>query len=98
MRPLTDMPCSRSVRDALYEVGELLGRDVCWLYQRRFHFPLEEDGWTLAVSPDSAGRIRFEACHWTRPVATLWKFDDDEARLADVVRELAAIGGAHVGV
>ena len=91
------MPRSQQLRDLLYRVGDLLGRDVCWLYQRRFHFPLARDGWTLAVSPDSAGRVRLEACHWTRPVATLWIFHDDDARLAAVVEELHQIGDA-IGV
>jgi hypothetical protein len=98
MISLRDMPRNDHVRDVLYRVADVLGWDVCWLYQRRFHFQLAHDGWTLAVSPDSAGRIRFEACHWTRPVATLWIFQDDDARLARIVEELAAIGGARVGV
>lgn len=98
MLPLRDMPRSKQVRDLLHRVAGLLGGDVCWLYQRRFHFRLAQDGWTLAVSPDSAGRTRIEACHWTRPVATLWIFHDDDARLAAVVQELAAHGGARVGV
>lgn len=91
-----DMPAAPGLRDAIYRVGELLDRDVCWLYQRRWHFPLE-DGCTIAISPDSAGRLRLEACRWTRPVATLWTLEDDEARLAAAVRELADTGGVVVG-
>lgn len=97
-RPLIEVPSPQATRVLLERIASLLGRDVCWLYQRRYHFVLEEDGWTLAVCEESAGRFRIEACRWTRPVATLWARADDEARLAAVVRELAAIGGARVGV
>lgn len=91
------MPFPKATWDLLGRIGELLGRDVCWLYQRRFHFALELDGWTLAVSPESAGRFRLEACRWTRPVLTLWVLEDDGDRLEATVRELCESGGVRVG-
>lgn len=87
-------PAPETISGTLRVVGDLLGREVCWLYQRRFHFPLDEDGWTIAIHPESAGRFRVEACRWTRPVITLWAHENDGARLADVVLELAAHGDA----
>lgn len=82
---------------AIEWVSELLGRDVCWLYQRRYHFELA-DGWTLALSAESAGRIRVETCHWTRPVVTLWTFAEDKDRLAELVFTAADELGAPAGV
>ena len=90
------MPSPTRTRDLLYRIGEQLASEVCWLYQRRYHFALDADGWTLAVSAESAGRFRFEACRWTRPVRTLYAFEDDDARLAAVVQELAGVGGVRV--
>ena len=72
---------------ALREVAALLQADRCWLYQRRYHFALC-DGWTIAISPDSAGRIRIDACRWTRSRTTLWALESDTDRLAGVVCEL----------
>lgn len=77
---------------ALERVGQLLGRDVCFAYQHRFHFQLRRDGWTIALSAESAGRFRLEACRWSRPVVTLWVLEDDDARLAGAVLELAERG------
>lgn len=88
----TTSPSPEAISGALRVVGDLLQREVCWLYQRRFHFPLDEDGWTIALAPESAGRLRVEACRWTLPVVTLWAREDDGARLADVVLELARHG------
>lgn len=91
-------PCSPTTYRALERVGELLGRDVCWLYRRRFHFTLEREGWTVAISPESAGRFRLELCHWSRTVVCLWALADDDERLAAVVRELEETRGVRIGV
>lgn len=82
-------PAPDRIRRALERVGELLDVDVAWLYQRRFHFALG-DGWTIALSAESAGRFRVEACRWTRPAATLWSRAADEDRLDALVLALAA--------
>lgn len=76
-------------------IGAELGLDRCWLYQRRYHFTLG-DGWTIALSPESAGRFRVEVCRWTRPVDTLWTLAEDDDRLAGLVADLA--GGVREGV
>lgn len=93
---VSEIHAPRSTRLVLEEVGRLLDRDVCWLYQRRYHFTLDDDGRTLAVSEETGGRFRLEACKWARPVATLWTLSGDPARLASVVRELKQ--GDAVGV
>lgn len=91
-------PAPDRTRLVLERMGELLDANVAWLYQRRYHFALG-DGWTIALSPESAGRFRLEACRWTRPAATLWARAGDEDRLAGLVLELAAeIEGVREGV
>jgi hypothetical protein len=87
-------PTPGAMRDALEVARGVLGVDVCWVHRRRYHFPLGE-GWTIALCSESAGRIRAEACRWTRPVATLWALAGDRERLAGIVLELAA-DVAHV--
>lgn len=95
---LTLPPAPDRIRRTLLAVGELLDLDRCWLYQRRYHFSIA-DGWTIAVKPESAGRLRIEACHWTRPASTLWTLAEDEDRLAGAVLELRErIDGVHQGV
>lgn len=76
--------------DALAVVADVLGADECFLYQRRYHFPLAVDGHTIAVSTESAGRLRIEACRWTRSAATLWTPATDLSRLAEIVGDLAS--------
>lgn len=98
MRVVGDMPAAPAVRDALYEVADVLGLELCWLYQRRWHFPLRAPGWTVAISADSAGRIRVDACLWTEPASTVWCLEADRSRLAAVVAELAdQVDGVGIG-
>jgi hypothetical protein len=69
-------------------VGEILGRRFAYMHARCYHFALE-DGWSISIQAESAGRVRVSACRWTRPVATLWARADDHNRLAGLVVELA---------
>lgn len=76
---------------ALLRVAELLGLDECWLYQQRYHFSVGY-GWSIAISSESAGRFRIEACRWTRPGGTVWVTAGDDDRLAgSIVRLLENI-------
>jgi len=94
---LADLHVARRTRLVLEQVGAELGQDTCWLYQRKYHFKLDDEGIkTLAVSEDSGGRFRLEACTLTTPGTTLWTLSHDDARLAAVVRELGEERGARV--
>lgn len=88
MTPTGLPPTPAVTDDALGVVAEVLGLDQCWLWQRAYHFSLGA-GHTIAVCPESAGRLRIEACRWTRPAATLWTPADDLSRLAEIVKDLA---------
>lgn len=72
----------------LLRVGAIMGEPVCWLYEGEYHFRMAVDGWTLAVSPDDAGRFRVSACRGAVPTATVWVQAHDSSRLEAVVREL----------
>jgi hypothetical protein len=54
----------------------------------KVHIPLG-DGDTLALSADSAGRMRIDYCSRGRVRDTRWVIDGDERRLARVVDDLA---------
>jgi hypothetical protein len=82
--------------EALRLVGALLGTGECHAYRRAFHFPLSGAGYTLAISPDSAHRIRVDCCLYAVPVASLWTPCDDNVRLARIVAEFERMG-ATVG-
>jgi hypothetical protein len=70
----------------LLTAHEALGRPTCWFYDQGFHFTLDA-GWTVAIKPDSAGRVRIETCHMGRVRATKWCRDDDMVRLTAIVVE-----------
>lgn len=72
----------------LRSVRDILGGEVeCLWHDGRFHFPLG-DGWTLAVSTDSAERFRLDACRSAVVVDSLWLRPGDSARLERVVKSL----------
>lgn len=72
-------------------VGETLGVGVAWHYRGRFHFRLPDAGRTVALSSESAGRVRIDACQMTEVRDTRWVLADDRARLAAVVTEMAGV-------
>jgi hypothetical protein len=51
----------------------------------RFYFPLDGGAWSVAISPDSAGRFRVDVCTGVRIRATMWVRAGDRDRLADLV-------------
>jgi hypothetical protein len=65
----------------------VFGINTCWLYQRRYHFSVGQ-GFTIALSPDSAGRFRVDTCRLTRTVSSLWVLGDDHDSLAGVALAL----------
>lgn len=81
-------PSTAQLATALHVLRDALGRDYCFLHQGRFHFKLAGD-WSLALSADSAGRFRVEACYLAVPRGSLWTFAPDHERLVAVAREAA---------
>lgn len=73
---------------ALLTVKRLLGDPEQHYRMGRIHFSLGGSGWSIALSPESAGRIRVEACRQWRPVDTRWCLAQDLDRLAEVVRSI----------
>jgi hypothetical protein len=77
-----------SILPALDAVAGELDLWTCWLYLERFHFALG-GGWTIAISAESAGRVRIEACLRCRPKTTMWAQAHDLARLAGLARRMS---------
>lgn len=79
---------------ALRFTARVLGHETAYVLDGRFYFPLGA-GWSLAVSPDDAGRFRLGAFYGRTEVATLWCLTGDRRRLADLALglrdELAAL-------
>lgn len=78
------------LRDALTLAGDALKLERCWLYRKSFHFPLTQD-WSIAITPDTADRLRVEAYHGLRrvPEMTRWVLAGDRTRLIEIVSDLA---------
>jgi hypothetical protein len=77
-------PAVDRIESTLRRVAEILGANRCYLYRGSYHFPLRA-GWSIAITPDSANRLRVEACSWSRPVIRYWTLADDEYRLGELV-------------
>lgn len=76
-------PTTRETIDALRHLSSVLEIDCAYALRGRFHFPLPDD-WSLALSADSAGRFRLEACVRSSPMSTLWVKASDDCRLEAV--------------
>lgn len=81
-------PSDARVFQALVAVAAELGERYTYWHRGSYHFSIV-DGWTIAVTPESADRFRVEACRYGVPGSSLWSFSDDLARLAAVVVGLA---------
>lgn len=79
-----------SLIDAIYLAAEELDEWICYAYEGRYHFPLG-GGWSLALSTDSADRIRIDSCRLTRPVSTMWTPARQGDRLAGLVRKMSTV-------
>lgn len=75
--------------DAIYVAAETLGIQECYAYEGRYHFSLGS-GWSVALSADSADRIRVETCRLTRPVTRMWTLASRKDRLAGLVTKMSA--------
>jgi hypothetical protein len=96
---LTAPPAPDRTWATLQRVGALLGLTRCWYWNRAYHFPVGDEGWTIAVRPESAGRFRVDGCQWSVPRVTLWALASDEDRLAGAVLDLREqIEGVQSGV
>lgn len=80
----TSKPTDRSLIAALRFAGDVLGSPAAYVLDGRYHFRL--DGrWSVAISPESAGRFRVDVCTGGEIRATLWTLAGDRDRLADLV-------------
>lgn len=83
-------PTTKAFVEALRYIGRLLDRPIVYVTKDgRFHFPLGDDPMgrdlSLAVSSETADRVRLEACARRSPSATLWSNVNDRRRLARLI-------------
>lgn len=86
MRIIGGTPHDPITYDVLRYVGDRLGVTLAWYYRGSFHFRLTGD-WTLAIKPETPGRLRVETCHLTVPRVTLWTRVEDRARLDQLIEQ-----------
>lgn len=84
------LPRTEDLLDAVRAAAETLDATECWLHDGRYHFALG-GGWSIALSSDSADRIRVEACRLTRPMTTMWTLAGKWHRLAGLVSRLSQV-------
>lgn len=84
----TATPSEAQVLRALTAVSRALGERYAYWHKGAYHFTLAE-GWTVALTPESADRFRIDACLYGASRSSLWSFSDDLDRLAAVVLGLA---------
>lgn len=76
--------------EAIYVAAEELDIWECYAADGRYHFVLG-GGWSLALSADSADRVRVETCRLSRPVDRMWCSTRHPNRLAGLVRRMSQI-------
>lgn len=81
---------AESLVDAIYATAAVLDIWECYAHGGRYHFALG-GGMSLALSADSAGRIRVETCRLTQPVSTMWALAHRLDRLAGLVRRMSTV-------
>jgi hypothetical protein len=82
-------PSSDEMLDALLVAARTLGIWTCYHHQGSFHFALGS-GYSIALSSESAGRIRVETCRLCLPVSRMWVRADAHERLAGLVARMAS--------
>lgn len=83
-------PGAGELVEAIYEAAAVLDTGTCYAHDGRYHFALS-GGYSIALSLDSANRIRVETCRLTRPVSTMWVLPHRRDRLAGLVRRMSTV-------
>lgn len=76
-------PTDRETIAALRHVGQVLGTTTAFVHEGSFHFRLDSR-WSLAISPEDAGRFRVSIFRDARERAIVWSLAGDRDRLADL--------------
>lgn len=87
--PVARPTSPRDTRLMIQTLGEMLDVRACYRVGKSFHLDLP-DGWSLAITPETAGRVRMQACHRRRVVDTLFAFVHDTPRVVGLALELRA--------
>ncbi len=88
LRILGSLPETAELADALDVAAKALGRSECWAVDGRYHFTLSA-GWSVALSSDSARRIRVDLCLRSAPRVSMWCMAANPDRLSSLVVKMA---------
>lgn len=80
----TATPSDAGVFQALLLIGRALGHRYAYWHAGAYHF-IVADEWTIALTAETAGRFRLEACYRGDVRTTLWALASDRGRLASIV-------------
>lgn len=75
---------------AIYVAAGALDKWECFALDGSYHFSLG-GGWSVALSADSADRIRIETCRLSRPVDRMWCSSRRVDRLAGLVKRMSQV-------
>lgn len=81
-------PSSDETLDALLVAARTLDIWTCYHHRGSFHFSMGL-GYSIAISSESAGRIRIETCRLCLPVSRMWVLANAHDRLAGLVARMA---------
>lgn len=90
LRIYGSLPGTPDLAEAVYVAATALGMTECYAHDGRYHFSLG-GGRSIALSADSAGRIRVEACHLCRPESTMWALAHRPDRLSSLVKRMGQV-------
>lgn len=76
--------------EAIFLTAEILDIWECYVHEGCYHFALGA-GWSIALSADSADRIRVQTCRLTAPVDTMWGTTRRTDRLAGLIRRMSRV-------
>lgn len=77
--------------DALVYIADKLGVSTAFWLRGELHFPLGQAGWTIAVKPDSADRLRVRTCEYARSRDMKWAHTTDRERLSRLVADATGV-------
>lgn len=94
MRVIGGPPATSETLYVLRYAADLLDVTTCWYYLGAYHFRLGQT-WSVAITPESAGRLRVDTCRLTISRDTRWCRCCDLRRLRNLILDAADVTAHH---